>query len=153
MEYFVTVKNDVYRAFNDMRKCYGVPWMQEAGCKITPAVWSQPCKTIRGKSQDGKAHTQTTNHGCSFITRLWMFFFFPPPFLSTFLGFFLHLKMIARQLWELYLFKPHGRWREKSPLVWDLVRATTAVFPSYPYIAVRIEEKHYINIIDQIKIK
>lgn len=26
MEYFVTVKNDVYRAFNSVWKCYGVPW-------------------------------------------------------------------------------------------------------------------------------
>ena len=126
--------------------------VQEARCKIIPTVWSQPCKTIREKFQDGKTHTQTTNRGCSCITRLWVIFFFFRLFFPPF-WFFLHLEMIARQLWELYSFKPHGRWREKSPLVWDLVRATTAVFPSYPYTVVRIEEKHYINIIDQIKIK
>ena len=38
MEYFVTVKNDVYRAFNDMRKC----------------LWC----TVACRRQDVKSHPQ-----------------------------------------------------------------------------------------------
>lgn len=73
------------------------------------------------------------------------------PFLFTLLG--LHLETIARQLWEMYLFKPHSDEGKKLTMRLRSGGGCNSCFSLPPYIVFGLREKNEMNVIGQINIK
>lgn len=137
IEYSVVIKNDVCQAFNDMRKCLWHP----ITCKRQEIKSDTQCDLRRVKTIGGNLRKKPHKTLLKVVVSGWWDrgWFFSFSFHLS--GFFLHLEMMAGQLWEMCVFKPHSQWRGKSPSVWGPVGARTAAYSSCTYTGFGSGEK------------